>query len=122
MASKPAFATVDEYLAAAAPDARRVLRRIRALVAAAVPDAQQVISYQMPAFRMRRVFFYYAAFKSHIGIYPPVKGSAALDKALQPYRGPKGNLKFPLDQPHAVCADRTRGSCAEAAMTRNNDG
>lgn len=99
MTRKSACVAVDEYLAAASPDARRVLRRIRALVAAAVPDAQQVISYRMPAFRMRRVFFYYAAFKSHIGICPPVKGSAALDKALQPYRGPKGNLKFPLDQP-----------------------
>ena len=93
------FASVDDYLAAAVPDARRVLRKIQAVVAAAIPDAQQVISYQMPAFRLRRVFFYYAVFKAHIGIYPPVKGSAALDKALQPYRGPNGNLKFPLDQP-----------------------
>lgn len=99
MTRKSACVAVDEYLAAVAPDARRVLRRIRAVVAEAVPDAQQVISYQMPAFRMRRVFFYYASFKSHIGIYPPVKGSAALDKALRPYRGPKGNLKFALDQP-----------------------
>ena len=99
MTRKPAHATVDAYLAAAEPGARRVLRKIRSIVASAVPDAQQIISYQMPAFKLRRVFFCYAAFTSHIGIYPPVKGSDALEKALQPYRGPKGNLKFPLDQP-----------------------
>ena len=42
---------------------------------------------------------YFAAFKSHIGLYPPVSGDASLEKALSPYAGPKGNLRFPLDQP-----------------------
>ena len=42
---------------------------------------------------------YFAAFKAHIGIYPPVHGDAKLDKELSRYRGEKGNLKFPLDQP-----------------------
>ena len=45
------------------------------------------------------MFFYFAAFKKHIGIYPPVKGSATLQKRLARYRGPKGNLQFPLDEP-----------------------
>jgi uncharacterized protein YdhG (YjbR/CyaY superfamily) len=42
---------------------------------------------------------YFAAFKNHIGFYPPVSGDARLEKALLPYAGPKGNLKFPLDRP-----------------------
>ena len=37
--------------------------------------------------------------KKHIGIYPPVTQDAALVKELSPYRGEKGNLSFPLDQP-----------------------
>jgi uncharacterized protein YdhG (YjbR/CyaY superfamily) len=41
---------------------------------------------------------YFAAFKKHIGFYPPVRGDAKLAKALSPYTGEKGNLKFPLDQ------------------------
>ena len=45
------------------------------------------------------MFCYVAAFKAHIGIFPPVKGSATLQKRLVPYRGPKGNLRFPLDEP-----------------------
>jgi uncharacterized protein YdhG (YjbR/CyaY superfamily) len=32
-------------------------------------------------------------------MFPPVTGSAALEKALAKYRGDKGNLRFPFDQP-----------------------
>ena len=42
---------------------------------------------------------YFAAFKNHIGLYPPVKGDASLVKAVSTYAGEKGNLQFPLDQP-----------------------
>lgn len=99
MAAKTPISSVDEYLAAAVPSARTVLKKIRAIVQTVAPKAQKTISYQLPAFRQGRVFIYFAAFRSHIGIYPPVKGSAALDQALQTYRNEKGNLRFPLDQP-----------------------
>jgi uncharacterized protein YdhG (YjbR/CyaY superfamily) len=52
----------------------------------------------MPAYKHERVFFYFAAFKKHIGIYPPVRKDTALLKAVAPYRGPKGNLSFPLNE------------------------
>lgn len=90
---------IDAYIAAAAPVAQPILRRIRAAVREAVPDAVETISYRMPALKARKVFMYFAAFKKHIGIYPPVKGSATLQKRLAKYRGPKGNLQFPLDEP-----------------------
>lgn len=76
-----------------------MLEAIRRQVLAAVPDATECISYQMPALKKKKVFFYYAAFKQHIGIYPPVKGDAALAAELAPFRGPKGNLQFPLSAP-----------------------
>ncbi len=91
--------TIDDYIAAAAPAAQPALRRIRREVRTAVPDATESIAYQMPALRRPKVFFYFAAFKKHIGIFPPVKGSATLQKRLARYRGPKGNLQFPLDEP-----------------------
>ncbi len=90
---------IDDYIAAAAPVAQPILTRIRAAVREAVPDATECISYRLPALHARKVFFYFAAFKKHVGIYPPVKGSATLQKRLAPYRGPKGNLQFPLDEP-----------------------
>ena len=49
----------------------------------------------MAAYERYRTFFYFAAFKSHIGIYPPVTADASVVEASAPYRGPKGNLSFP---------------------------
>jgi uncharacterized protein YdhG (YjbR/CyaY superfamily) len=86
---------VEHYIQSAPPEAQATLRQIRAMVRSACPEAEEVISYRMPAFREGRVFIYYAAFKAHIGIYPPVTAPASLVKALKPYAGPKGNLQFP---------------------------
>ncbi|MEZ6035925.1 MAG: DUF1801 domain-containing protein [Planctomycetota bacterium] len=91
--------TVADYIAAAAPAVRPVLRELRRVVRAAAPDAEEVISYGMPTLRMHGVLVHYAAFREHIGLFPPVRGDARLDAALAPFRGPKGNLKFPLDRP-----------------------
>ncbi|MBC7982258.1 MAG: DUF1801 domain-containing protein, partial [Candidatus Obscuribacterales bacterium] len=92
-------ATIDEYIAAASPDVQAILQKIRKVVRSAAPDAQEAISYQIPAFKLNGVLVYFAAFKKHIGFYPPVSGDARLEKAVSPYAGEKGNLRFPLDQP-----------------------
>ncbi len=91
--------TIDAYISGASPAARPILRKIRALIRKAAPDAQETISYRMPAFRRNGILFYFAAFKNHIGMFPPVKGDKDLERELKPYRGPKGNLQFPLDEP-----------------------
>lgn len=93
------IATVDEYIAACPSEVRPILLKIRQIIKAAAPDAQEVISYRMPAFRLGRILLYFAAFKNHIGLFPPVHGDAKLKKAVARYAGPKGNLKFPLHVP-----------------------
>ena len=90
---------IDEYIATFPPEVKAILTKIRSTVRAAAPDAQEKISYQMPSFSQHGVLIYFAAFKKHIGLYPPVRGDAKLEKAVAPYAGEKGNLKFPLDQP-----------------------
>ena len=66
----------------------------------AAPKAVEKISYRMPALFQDGALIYFAAFKSHIGIYPPVRtADTALQKRLAKFAGPKGNLKFPLDEP-----------------------
>jgi uncharacterized protein YdhG (YjbR/CyaY superfamily) len=92
-------ASIDEYIAASPPAARSTLQEIRRVIRTAAPEAEELISYRMPAFRLHGILIYFAAFKNHIGVYPPVSGDARLEKALLPYAGPKGNLKFPLDRP-----------------------
>jgi len=98
--------TIDEYIDRSAPQAQPILRRVRATIAKAAPDATETISYGIPAFRLRRILVYFAAFRHHIGLYPPVKGDAALEKAAAPYAGEKGNLRFPIEQkiPYALIA------------------
>lgn len=99
MEKQPRFTSIDGYLASLSPDARLILGEIRRIVKAEVPSAVETISYQLPAFKLDKVFIYFAAFKKHIGIYPPVKGDKKLQEALVPYRGEKGNLRFPLETP-----------------------
>lgn len=90
---------VDEYIALFSPDVQALLQKIRSTVQRAVPEAQETISYRIPAFKFHGIVVYFAAFKKHIGLYPPVRGDAKLEKSVAPYAGEKGNLKFPLDRP-----------------------
>ena len=96
---KAAGSPTDEYVAQAPPATRPILRKIRAIVRKEAPGAEERISYRMPAFFQGGAIIYFAPFKHHIGMFPPVKGDAALEKALAKYRGEKGNLRFPLDEP-----------------------
>lgn len=97
--SRPAPTTVDEYIAGFPLEVQDVLRRVRDVARKAAPDAREVISYRMPALRQNGIIVYFAAFKSHIGLYPPVRGDTSIEKAIAPYAGEKGNLRFPLNRP-----------------------
>ena len=91
--------SIDQYIAGFPPEVRAILERIRRTIRSAAPEAQETISYGIPAFTQNGTLVYYAAFKKHIGFYPPVSGDASLENAISPYAGEKGNLRFPLDQP-----------------------
>jgi uncharacterized protein YdhG (YjbR/CyaY superfamily) len=95
----PAPADIDAYIAGFPPEVRAILERIRSTVRAAAPQAREAIRYGMPAFVSQGALIYFAAFKKHIGIFPPVVGDARLIQAAAKYAGPKGNLRLPLDQP-----------------------
>lgn len=113
--------TIDEYISAFSPEVQGILKKIRQVVRRAAPDAQEVISYRMPAFKLNGVLVYFAAFKKHIGLYPPIRGDAKLERAVAPYAGEKGNLRFPLDQPipydliERITKHRVRQNLAKAA-------
>jgi uncharacterized protein YdhG (YjbR/CyaY superfamily) len=89
---------VDDYIAACPMETQLILQKIRATVRDCVPEATEKISYKMPTFCLGRVIVHYGAFKNHIGLFPPVRNPNLVSQTLS-YRGEKGNLKFPLDQP-----------------------
>jgi len=90
---------IDDYIAGFPPKTRTALRKVRAALRKAAPKAKETISYRIPALRGTDMLVYFAGFKNHIGMFPPVRGDARLLAALAPYRGPKGNLRFPLTGP-----------------------
>ena len=89
----------DDHFHAADEAASARLTAIQAEVERRVTGAERCTGYGMPAFRRGKIFFYFAAFTKHIGIYPPVHGPAELVADLAPYRGPNGNLIFPHKRP-----------------------
>jgi uncharacterized protein YdhG (YjbR/CyaY superfamily) len=99
-AARTPHKSIDEYIAKSSPEVRAVLRKLRTTIKrAAPPEAEELTSYRMPAFALHGILVYFAAFKNHIGMFPPLKGDAKLKAAASKYAGPKGNLKFPLDKP-----------------------
>jgi uncharacterized protein YdhG (YjbR/CyaY superfamily) len=63
--------TVDDYLAAQPPLARRLLKRVRTVIRRALPGAEEVLSYGIPAYRLnKRIAIYFAGWKDHFSLYP----------------------------------------------------
>jgi uncharacterized protein YdhG (YjbR/CyaY superfamily) len=94
-----AFDTHEAYFASVPEAVRPLLLSIQANVETLLPEATRCIGYGMPAFRHGRIFFYFAAFKKHIGVYPPVTQDAVLIRELSRFRNAKGNLSFKLNEP-----------------------
>ncbi len=90
--------TVDGYIKKFPKDVQSILQTIRKTIQKTVPKAEEGISYRIPAFKYEgKRLVYFAAFKEHIGMYPPAPKE--LKKETLKYAGPKGNFKFPLNKP-----------------------
>ena len=96
--AKTDFRSVDEYLAAQPAAARPVLRKVRAALRKALPAAEEVISYQIPAYRMPgETVIYFAGWKDHYSLYPATPAVlAGLQEKIAPYVVSKGTIRFPL--------------------------
>jgi len=90
---------IDGYISQFPADVQAILEKVRTTISHAAPEAKETISYLMPAFKQHGMLVYFAAWEKHIGLYPPISGDKALEKAVARYAGPKGNLQFPLDEP-----------------------
>ena len=93
------YNTIDEYIATFPADVQKKLKEVRAVIKAAAPEASEKISYQMPTFFLFGNLVHFAAFKNHIGFYPAPRGIEEFQKELSVYKGAKGSVQFPLDQP-----------------------
>jgi uncharacterized protein YdhG (YjbR/CyaY superfamily) len=99
MEGRSAAQSIDEYIAEFPPTVRERLQQVREVIRAGAPDAVETISYAMPTFDLNGHLVHFAAFKSHIGLYPTPTGIDQFQEELAPYKGGKGSLRFPLDEP-----------------------
>lgn len=93
--------TVNEYIAGFPAPVQIRLKQMRRAVKRAAPRATETISYRIPAYRLDGNVIYFAAFKSHIGMYPV---SASIQKALKgldEYASPGtvATVRFSHDRP-----------------------
>jgi uncharacterized protein YdhG (YjbR/CyaY superfamily) len=93
------FKTIDEYINTFPADVQGILKELRQTIREAAPQAQETINYQMPTFTLNGNLVHFAAFKNHIGFYPTPTGIEAFKQELSRFKGAKGSVQFPIDQP-----------------------
>jgi uncharacterized protein YdhG (YjbR/CyaY superfamily) len=95
---RPRFESVDQYIASFPQQTQEVLNKIRQTIHSVMPEADQVISYNIPTFKVGgKYVVYFAGYDKHVSVYPVHQST--LDKELAPYLSGKGTAKFPLDKP-----------------------
>ena len=94
--------TIDAYIANFPPDIQARLETIRATIRKAAPDAEETIKYQIPTFTLKGNLISFAAYKTHIGLYPIPAGTAKFQKAVAVYKSAKSTVRLPLDEPLPV--------------------
>jgi len=97
---KSAPTSVDNYLAEVSLEARATLEKLRKTIKAVVPRAVEVISYQIPTFKLDgRMLVSYAAFKDHCSFFPGAAPIKAHEDELKSYQTSKGTIRFPTSKP-----------------------
>jgi len=93
------FKTMDEYINTFPKDVQRILNELRQTIKEVAPEAEETINYQIPTFTLHGNLVHFAAFENHIGFYPTPSGMEAFKQELSAYKGAKGSVQFPIDQP-----------------------
>ena len=90
---------VDNYIAGFPEATQKLLEEIRQTLHQAAPDAEEKIGYGIPTLTLHGNLVHFAGYKNHIGFYPAPRGLEAFKEELSGYKGAKGSVQFPLDQP-----------------------
>lgn len=94
------FMSVDDYIAAQPEAVQVALNRVRSTIRKALPKAQEVVSYNIPAYKVNgRAVIYFAGWKQHFSIYPTTANLVStFQEDLAPYEISKGTIRFPLSE------------------------
>lgn len=100
--AKKTAATIDEYIGGFPAEVQQKLQNVRLAVQKAAPQAVEAIKYAIPTFVLHGNLVSFAAWKKHIGFYPAPWQVEAFKEGLSAFKGEKGTVKFPLDEPMPI--------------------
>ncbi|HUR12497.1 MAG TPA: DUF1801 domain-containing protein [Flavitalea sp.] len=92
-------ANIDAYIAGFPKEVQQLLQQVRVTIRKAAPAAVEAIKYAIPTFILEGNLVHFAGYKNHIGFYPAPDGIATFKKELSKYKGAKGSVQFPIDEP-----------------------
>jgi len=94
------MSVIDEYLKDIKPSQRAQLEHIRKVVKQLVPMAEETISYGIPTFKYHGQYvFYFAAFKTHMSVFPGASIVEDMKEKLGKFQISKGTVQFTEDNP-----------------------
>ena len=91
--------TIDQYITRFPEAIQGKLEQVRAAIKLAAPDATELISYSIPAFKLKGMLVWFGAHTNHIGFYPLGSGIGKFKNELSGYKLAKGSVQFPFDKP-----------------------
>lgn len=99
--AKTDFQSVDEYQSTFPPDMVERLEQVRTIIRKVAPDAEEVISYQIPAYKYQGFLVYYSGYKNHISLSYPFSAAllAEFKEELGKYKVSKSAIQFPNSEP-----------------------
>lgn len=91
--------TVEEYISNLPVKIQVVLKKLRKIIKESSPEIQEIISYNMPAYKLNgRILLYFAVHKEHIGLYAMPSANIKFKRELTNYETSKGGIRFPFDK------------------------
>jgi uncharacterized protein YdhG (YjbR/CyaY superfamily) len=99
--AKAGFQSVAQYIASHPRPMQVVLKKVRDAIRKALPGAEEVISYQIAAYRRHGgIVIYFAGWKEHYSLYPVTASMvAAFGDDFAPYEvNNKGTIRFRLSE------------------------
>ncbi len=92
------FKDADSYIAMFPEGTQKKLQQLRTIIKKAAPKAEEVISYNMPAYKQNGILVYFAGYENHVGFYPTSSPIEVFKQELAAYKTSKGAIQFPLNE------------------------
>lgn len=96
--AKTDFKNVVEYHDTFTGETRERLEAIRRIIQTAVPEAEEVISYQIPAYKYKGAFLiYYSGYAAHVSLSSPFTEALlkTFENELKSYKVSKSAIQLP---------------------------